>query len=253
MEKGCGGEIDGLPTDLLSYIFALLTSFTDLAQASGVSRKWREGVKQSVGRRERLSFAGWKMDDHSTSRLLHLAFSLKQLDMYLSLCFSVDQFNSLSTIKQSAAEPFKTLINERSRSRWGCHITDQGLERISSAYCIPNLTSISLWGITGITDLGVLHLISKAKSLQHLNIGGTFITDDSLFAIADSCPDLKSIVLWSCRHVTQVGLVRLVHKCQKLQVIDVWGTRVPVDCFIALLAISPALQIKPAALLLPVA
>ncbi|CAN1813178.1 F-box protein At5g67140 [Linum perenne] len=224
MEKEGGGEIDRLPTDILSYIFALLTSFTDLAQASGVSRKWREGVKQSLGRRDRLSFAGWKMDDDSTSRLLHLAFSLTHLDI--------------------------------SRSRWGCQITDEGLLRMSSAYCIPNLTSISLWGITGITDLGVLHLvstlqISKANSLQHLNIGGTFITDHSLFAIADSCPNLQSIVLWSCRHVTEVGLVSLVHKCQKLKVIDVWGTRVPVDCFIALLTISPALQIKAAAAVAP--
>ncbi|CAN1164482.1 F-box protein At5g67140 [Linum perenne] len=97
----------------------------------------------------------------------------------------------------------------------------------------------------------VLQHISKANSLQHLNIGGTFITDHSLFAIADSCPNLQSIVLWSCRHVTEVGLVSLVHKCQKLKVIDVWGTRVPVDCFIALLTISPALQIKAAAAVAP--
>ncbi|KAG6768104.1 hypothetical protein POTOM_027001 [Populus tomentosa] len=30
-----------------------------------------------------------------------------------------------------------------------------------------------------------------ANSLQHLDIGGTFITDESLFAIADSFPHLK--------------------------------------------------------------
>ncbi|CAL1408636.1 unnamed protein product [Linum trigynum] len=210
-------EIDRLPTDLLSHIFAFLTSFTDLAQATGVCRKWKEGVKQSVGRRRCLSFAGWKMDDDSTARLVHLAFSLKELDI--------------------------------SRSRWGCQVTDEGLCRISAANCVPNLTSISLWGMTGITDHGVVHLISKASSLQHLNIGGTFITDDSLFAIAESCPHLKSIVLWSCRHVTEVGLVSLVNKCRKLEAMDVWGTRVPVDCFIALLTISPALHIKAAGLL----
>lgn len=143
--------------------------------------------------------------------------------------------------------------------------------------------------------------------MQHLNIGGTFITDESLFAIADSCPHLKvsylekyyalldgadlfykmnclkvnilpnqsmtqkshmfffflrnehyihtslffqSIVLWSCRHVTEIGLLNLVNKCHKLESINVWGTRIPVDCFIGLLAISPALQIKPPGVLL---
>lgn len=52
-------------------------------RASSVCKKWKEGVKQSLGRRERLSFAGWKMDDESTSRLLVHAYSLKDLDMYV--------------------------------------------------------------------------------------------------------------------------------------------------------------------------
>ncbi|KAL6224832.1 hypothetical protein ACLB2K_003687 [Fragaria x ananassa] len=206
-------EIDRLPLDLLANIFVLITSFTDLAQASGVCRKWKQGVRQSLGRRESLSFAGWKMDDDSTARLLRYAYSLRDLDI--------------------------------SRSRWGCQISDTGLYRISLAKCISNLTSISLWGITGITDKGVVHLISRANSLQHLNIGGTFITDESLYAIANNCPHLKTIVLWSCRHVTENGLLVLVNSCRKLESINVWGTRVPVECFIALLTISPALQIKP--------
>ncbi|KAM5576586.1 F-box protein [Rosa sericea] len=206
-------KIDRLPLDLLANIFVLITSFTDLAQASGVCRKWKQGVKQSLGRRDSLSFAGWKMDDDSTARLLRYAYSLRDLDI--------------------------------SRSRWGCQITDTGLYRISLAKCIGNLTSISLWGVTGITDKGVVHLISRANSLQHLNIGGTFITDESLYVIANSCPHLKTIVLWSCRHVTENGLLFLVNSCRKLESINLWGTRVPVECFIALLTISPALQIKP--------
>ncbi|KAJ8437028.1 hypothetical protein Cgig2_010373 [Carnegiea gigantea] len=137
-----------------------------------------------------------------------------------------------------------------SRSRWGCQITDNGLYEISLADCVGNLTSISLWGMAGITDKGVIQLVSRATSLQHLNIGGTFITDESLFAIGNSCPHLKSIVLWSCRHVTEIGLMFLVNKCRRLQSINVWGTRVPVDCFMGLLTISPALQIKSTGLML---
>ncbi|XP_022149436.1 F-box protein At5g67140 [Momordica charantia] len=211
-------EIDRLPIDLLAHIFAMIKSFTDLAQASGVCRKWKEGVKLSLGSRESLSFAGWKMDDDSTARLIRHAYSLRELDI--------------------------------SRSRWGCQITDAGLCKISLAKCIPNLTSVSLWGMAGITDKGVVQLISRANSLLNLNIGGTFVTDISLFAIADNCPNLKTIVLWSCRHVTESGLLVLVSKCRKLQSINVWGMRVPVDCFIGLVAISPALQIKSRGLLL---
>ena len=205
-------EIDRLPIDLLAHIFVLFTSFTDLAQASGVCKKWKQGVKESLARRHNLSFAGWKMDDDSTARLVYHAYNLTKLDI--------------------------------PRSRWGCQITDAGLLRISFAKCISNLTSISLWGLTGITDEGVVQLISRTRSLQHLNVGGTFITDESLFVIARSCPKLETIVLWSCRHVTENGLFALVDQCLKLKSMNVWGTRVPVECLNNLLIVSPALQIK---------
>ncbi|KAL5987689.1 hypothetical protein ACLOJK_035439 [Asimina triloba] len=74
-------EIERLPLDLLSHVFFLIPSFQDLARASGVCRKWRQGVDQSFARKERLSFAGWKMDDDSTARILSHAYSLKELDI----------------------------------------------------------------------------------------------------------------------------------------------------------------------------
>lgn len=49
-------------------------------------KKWREGVKRSLGHREKLSFVGWKMDDDSATRILLHAYSLKELDMYVQ-CF----------------------------------------------------------------------------------------------------------------------------------------------------------------------
>nr|XP_043617272.1 F-box protein At5g67140 [Erigeron canadensis] len=217
LEEEKEAQIDRLPMDLLAHIFVFITCFKDLAQTSGVCRKWREGVKQSMGRREKLSFADWKMDDDSTSRIVRYAYSLKELDI--------------------------------SKSRWGCQITDNGLYQLSTAKCIINLSSISLWGMTGITDKGVVQLISRANSLQYLNIGGTFITDESLFAIATSCPNLKTAVLWGCRHVTENGLVFLVNNCHKLETINVWGMRVPIDSFTTLLTIRPALQILPQSLL----
>lgn len=47
----------------------------------------------------------------------------------------------------------------RSNGRWGCRITDAGLLQISLANSCPNLTSISLWGVTAITDDGVVQLV----------------------------------------------------------------------------------------------
>ncbi|AES94660.1 F-box plant-like protein [Medicago truncatula] len=53
-----------------------------------------------------------------------------------------------------------------------------------------------------------------------------------------------TIVLWSCRHVTENGLIALVDQCLKLKSMNVWGLRVPVDCLNNLLIMSPTLQIK---------
>ncbi|KAG6481370.1 hypothetical protein ZIOFF_057970 [Zingiber officinale] len=314
-------EIERLPVDLLAHIFSFILSFKDLAQASGVCWKWRRGVKESLSRKERLSFAGWKVDDESAARVVRAAYNIKELDMYLLLFsffpllakalpfvvsyeilvlenadFFVLKLINLKLINNEVEE-----IRSRSRSCWGCQITDEGLYKISLTKCVGNLLSISMWGMAGITDRGVIQLVvlyyaycnmalamsinfskfkltlnhlscdiwhscmlnelvekaiktctiyfvrrvTQANSLQHLNVGGTFITDESLYAIANSCPQIKTIILWSCRHVTENGLKKLVDKCCKLKSINVWDMKVPVDCFLRLLAINPTLELKP--------
>ncbi|KAG6486206.1 hypothetical protein ZIOFF_054776 [Zingiber officinale] len=102
----------------------------ELARASGVCRKWRRGVVQSLARKERLSFAGWNVDDESASRVVRAAYNITELDV--------------------------------SRSCWGCQITDLGLYKISQTKCVGNLLSISLWGVAGITDKGVIQLVSTS-------------------------------------------------------------------------------------------
>lgn len=56
-------------------------------------------------------------------------------------------------------------------------------------------------------------------------------------------------MLWGCRHVTEDGLLVLVNKCRKLESINVWGIRIPLDSLIGMLTISPALQIQPKGIL----
>ncbi|KAG4924895.1 hypothetical protein JHK87_050435 [Glycine soja] len=69
-------EIDRLPIDLLAHIFVL---------ASGVCKKWKQGVKESLARRHNLSFTGWKMDDDSTAHLVYHAYNLTKLDIALEM------------------------------------------------------------------------------------------------------------------------------------------------------------------------
>lgn len=56
--------------------------------------------------------------------------------------------------------------------------------------------------------------ISRASSLKHLNIGGTFITDESLYAIAKSCPQLKvSLAAFDRFLATIVHKMTLLWRC----------------------------------------
>ncbi|MCO5576985.1 hypothetical protein L7F22_030806 [Adiantum nelumboides] len=204
--------IDSLPPDLIACCLLRLQSFKDLAAASQVCRKWRGGVQRALMFRVKLSFSGWRVDDNCVARLVEGAYRLQELDI--------------------------------SASRWGCHITDVGLKRISFSACCPNLTSISLWGVTAITDAGVIDLVSRATSLQHLNIGGTFITDISIFAISKCCQKLKALNLWGCRHVSGNALLALGSGCPNLSSINVWGLRIPFDLYSYLLSINPNLHLK---------
>jgi hypothetical protein len=120
-------HVERLPADLLAHVLSLLPSFHDLSMAGGVSRRWRRAVERSLAGRRRMSFAGQRTGDDSTARFVRAAVNLRDLDI--------------------------------SRSCWGCQITDQGLIRISTADCVKNLTSISLWGLAGITDNGVIQLV----------------------------------------------------------------------------------------------
>ncbi|KAL3729273.1 hypothetical protein ACJRO7_026382 [Eucalyptus globulus] len=146
-------EIDRLHVDVLVHVFFMIPSFADLAWCAGNG----SGVKLSLGRRERLSFAGLKMDDDSTDCVIRRAYALRELD----------------------------------------------------------ILHPSLLGMTGVIDQGVVKLIARITALQHLNIGSTFITDESLYAIANSCSHLK--VIGNSDYYSKRGLLELYREVQFLQ------------------------------------
>lgn len=85
------GIMMGFGIMMIFLVFFFLCLILDICvcgcvciRASSVCRKWKQAVKQSLGRRQSLSFAGWQMDDDSIARLLHDAYGLKELDMYVS-------------------------------------------------------------------------------------------------------------------------------------------------------------------------
>ena len=57
-------------------------------RASRVSKRWREGMRQALACRTKLSFAGWRPDDAAVTRLVNGASSLKELNMWVELTYT---------------------------------------------------------------------------------------------------------------------------------------------------------------------
>lgn len=194
--------------DVLVNVFSHLDSFKDMANVRRVCKNWGEGVRQTLASRDSLSFAGWRVTDDAVAELVHESLCLRELNL------------------------------------WGCRITDIGLHKLSLAPCCPSLITISLWGMADITDEGVVQLVSRATSLQHLNAGGTHITDVSAKAMATHCPHLKVLNLWGCRHVTEAGLMALIKGCPQLYSMNVWGMNIAPATELKLLGLNPQMKLK---------
>lgn len=55
----------------------------------------------------------------------------------------------------------------------------------------------------------LLWQVTKAQSLEHLNVGGTFITDVSVLAIARHCRNLKVSVTLSTFRMNELSVVHI--------------------------------------------
>jgi Leucine Rich repeat len=71
-------------------------------------------------------------------------------------------------------------------------------------------------------DTGAAELASGNHKLTYIDLSDcTDITDITLLALANSCPNLNYVGLGHCHHITDAGITALVEKCPLLQTIDI--------------------------------
>ncbi|KAK7258953.1 hypothetical protein RIF29_24546 [Crotalaria pallida] len=84
-----------------------------------------------------------------------------------------------------------------------------------------SLVELGLSKCIGVTNMGVMHLVSGCGSLKILDMTCCrFITDAAISTIADSCPDLVCLKLESCDMVTENCLYQLGSSCLLLEELD---------------------------------
>eukprot|EP01034_Spumella_vulgaris_P031849 gene31849-39339_t len=108
------------------------------------------------------------------------------------------------------------------------HLDIHGLTRITNM-AMPtmaeehlNLEHFDISECNLIGDTGVVRILTSCTNLQHINLSGTNITDESLNACM-FCPKLHTIKLIDCDVITDTGMCRMVGGCPLLKSVDLYG------------------------------
>ncbi|KAK6233227.1 Leucine-rich repeat - like 10 [Theobroma cacao] len=101
----------------------------------------------------------------------------------------------------------------------GARISESSFPVISTN--CKSLIEIGLSKCVGVTNMGIMRLVSGCINLRVLNLTCCHsITDAAISAIADSCRNLVCLKLESCHMITEKGLCQLGSSCLLLEEID---------------------------------
>lgn len=101
----------------------------------------------------------------------------------------------------------------------GVRVSDFILQNIGKN-CM-SLVELGLSKCIGVTNMGIMHLVSSCGNLKILDLTCCrSITDAAISTIADSCPHLVCLKLESCEMVTQNCIYHLGSSCLLLEELD---------------------------------
>ncbi|GAA0141599.1 hypothetical protein LIER_35418 [Lithospermum erythrorhizon] len=130
---------------------------------------------------------------------LHASYFSIELPVFL---LHVDSFSCLTVIRVD-----------------GARVTDYILEFIGDNF--TNLIDISLGKCEGVTDSGIIKLVSSCMNLKVVNLTCCkLLTDSAIKAIADSCRRILCLKLECCNLLTERSLDHLGSNCLLLEELD---------------------------------
>ena len=89
----------------------------------------------------------------------------------------------------------------------------------------PHLSNINISGCWWLTNADLVAVGQNCNCLRTINLSGTDIGDEGVVGIADNCPLLSSINLDRNSLITNKSLIALVEKCPEMKEIDLYTIR----------------------------
>ncbi|KAK4782548.1 hypothetical protein SAY86_016650 [Trapa natans] len=126
---------------------------------------------------------------------------------------------SLVEVTPSLVDSLKDLKALTSFRIDGARASDCSLQSFSKNF--KNLSEIGLSKCTGVTDIGIIQLVSGSSNLRLLDLTCCHsITDAAVFSVSNSCRNLTCLKLESCSIITEKGLYYLGSFCLLLEELD---------------------------------
>lgn len=188
-----------LPKELLLRIFSYL-DVVSLCRCAQVSKAWNV-LALDGSNWQRIDLFDFQKDVEVTS----FKESMDTTNNFLHL-----QWPIIENISRRCGGFLRQL------SLRGCQSVEDGSMKTLAQSC-PNVEDLNLNGCKKLTDATCQALSKYCSKLQKLNLDSSGITDLSLKAISDGCPQLTHINISWCTLITENGVEALARGCPKLK------------------------------------
>ncbi|KAG0054099.1 hypothetical protein BGZ83_011983 [Gryganskiella cystojenkinii] len=155
-------------------------------------------------------------------------------DGLIQWCDALDSAaESTSSSLSNEEKEFKPIVvTAGTLSTSAAFTTFTTLNSVKSIQGWTELTTIDFTNCNRIQSEGFEALFQHSRHLQDVNLMSTRVQDKALFYLADQNPNLRSVVLNCCAHMSDVGLRKLLTTCVALESVSfLYCHRVSVSVF----------------------
>jgi F-box and leucine-rich repeat protein GRR1 len=174
-----------LPAEVLIGIFSKLSNPNDMLSCMRVSKRWARNCVDLLWHRP--ACTSWVK--HS-----NICRTLSLQNPYFSYADFIKRLN-LATLAERVNDGSVLPLAVCSR-----------IERLTLTNCV------------GLTDMGLIALITGSRNLLALDIAGNMeVTEESMFALANNCSRLQGLNVSGCKKISNDSMVQVANNCKYIK------------------------------------
>ncbi|KAG5984052.1 hypothetical protein E4U55_006187 [Claviceps digitariae] len=214
VEDSCWPPISRLPSEILISIFAKLGATADLYHCMLVSKRWARNAVDLLWHRP--ACTNWPKHRSICQTLgrEHPFFSYRDFIKRLNLAALAEEVNDGSVMPLASCTRVERLTLTNCSG-----LTDSGLIALVSNS--PSLLALDISNDENITEKSIIAIAENCKRLQGLNISGCDnISNESMIHLAQNCKYIKRLKLNECVQLRDNAVLAFAEQCPNILEID---------------------------------